>query len=160
MGFTLSLTALLKNHLQTLDVLCDTGFALAIHIRYTRPTLLYRTYAQDWSDHYTEQGFMLRDPVVHCGLANTGMVDWNDLADPEGVLASARAHGLFNGLTYSTGSTTSRTISGITRSTGTFSEQERAQVAEICDDVHRLTSAFETLPRADQLDLRGVFAAA
>ena len=29
--------------LDRLRAYCDTGFALAIHIRYTRPSLLYRT---------------------------------------------------------------------------------------------------------------------
>lgn len=51
--------------LDRLRTYCDTGFALAIHIRYTRPSLLYRTYDQAWIDHYSEKGFMLTDPVVH-----------------------------------------------------------------------------------------------
>jgi len=45
--------------LTQLRALCDSGFALAIHIRYTRPTILYRTYDQAWIDHYSERGFML-----------------------------------------------------------------------------------------------------
>ena len=55
---------------------CDTGFALAVHIRYTRPTLLYQTYEQSWADQYSEKGYMLSDPTVHWGLANVGSMEW------------------------------------------------------------------------------------
>lgn len=47
-----------------LSAICDTGFAIAAHIRYTRPSLLYQTYARKWSEHYSEKGYMLCDPVV------------------------------------------------------------------------------------------------
>lgn len=38
--------------LDELSAICDTGFALALHIRFTRPNILYRTYPQKWLDHY------------------------------------------------------------------------------------------------------------
>ena len=152
------LTAKMSKHLSRLSALCDSGFALAVRIRYTRPTLLYRTYAQDWIDTYTEKGFMLSDPVVHWGLSHTGVALWTELAnnDPDGVLASALAHGLFNGVTYSTGSETSRTISGLTRSTHAFTGDELAEIAAIVDDVHAMTEGFEALPTAEQDGLRSL----
>ena len=124
---------------------CDTGFALAIHIRYTRPSLLYRTYAQSWIDHYSEKGFMLTDPVVHWGLMHTGAVDWADLVpqDEAGVIADAAAHGLFNGLTHGVGPANSRTISGLTRSTGPFTAEERVALAQLIADIHEATEGIE-----------------
>lgn len=131
--------------LDRLRTYCDTGFALAIHIRYTRPSLLYRTYDQAWIDHYSEKGFMLTDPVVHWGLANTGAVDWTDLVaqDEAGVIADALAHGLLNGLTHGVGPAASRTISGLTRSTGAFTAAERADLAQIVADIHEATEGIE-----------------
>lgn len=124
---------------------CDTGFALAIHIRYTRPSLLYRTYSQSWIDHYSEKGFMLTDPVVHWGLMNTGAVDWADLVaqDEAGVIADAAAHGLLNGLTHGVGPANSRTISGLTRSTGPFTAAEREDLAAIVTAIHAATEGIE-----------------
>ncbi len=55
----------ISDALDRIGQICDTGFALAVHIRFTRPTLLYRTYDQAWIDHYSENGMMLTDPVVN-----------------------------------------------------------------------------------------------
>jgi LuxR family transcriptional regulator, quorum-sensing system regulator SdiA len=152
------ITAQIKQHLDRLRCLSNTGYALAIHIRYTRPTLLYRTYAQDWIDHYSEQGFMLCDPVVRWGLNHTGMVEWSELteSDPKGVFAAASSHGLLNGLTYSTGGTASRTISGHTRCGPAFTQAERDEFACVMDDIHRLTENFDSLPEVEQAGLRGL----
>ena len=131
--------------LARLGHICDTGFALAIHIRYTRPSLLYRTYRQDWIDHYSEKGYMLFDPVVRWGLMNSGGVNWHDLReqDPEGVIAAAEAHGLLHGWTYATGPATSRTISGLTRSTAPFTDAEKAELNGIVDAIHAATEGIE-----------------
>ena len=131
-----------------LGTFCDRGFALAIHIRYTRPTLLYQTYAQDWSDHYSEKGYMLSDPVVGWGLGNSGWIEWASLTehDPQGVIADAAAHGLTNGWTYSTGPAASRTIAGLPRSGAPFSTDERAAMAALVDRAHDITEGFEAFP--------------
>ena len=131
-----------------LHLYCDRGFALAAHIRYTRPTLLYQTYAQEWSDTYSEKGYMLSDPVVGWGLGNTGWVEWASLADQDtqGVIADAVAHGLTNGWTYATGPSSSRTIAGLPRTGAPFSDAERADMAAIVDQVHDLTEGFDSFP--------------
>lgn len=150
--------ATIAAHLGKLKTVCDRGFALAIHIRYTRPTLLYQTYAQDWADHYSEKGYMLSDPVVGWGLTNTGWVEWASLTahDPVGVIADAVAHGLTNGWTYATGPSSSRTIAGLPRSGAPFSVAERADMARMVDDIHDLTEGFETFPHDLQDRLRGL----
>jgi LuxR family transcriptional regulator len=150
--------AAIAGHLHKLRSLCDRGFALAIHIRYTRPTLLYQTYDQAWSDRYSEKGYMLSDPVVGWGLGNTGWVEWASLApqDPVGVIADAVAHGLTNGWTYSTGPSSSRTIAGLPRSGAPFSAADRAEMAQIVDSIHELTEGFETFTPDLQNRLRGL----
>lgn len=140
-----------------LATLCDRGFALAVHIRYTRPTLLYQTYARDWGDHYSEKGYMLLDPTVHWGLANVGSIDWEALVgqDTEGVIAAARTYGLINGWTYSVGPATSRSLGSMTRSTP-FTDAQRARCCAIIDEVHAQTDGFDTLPHDLQETLRNL----
>lgn len=130
-----------------LSGLCDRGFALAVHIRYTRPTLLYQTYAQGWGDHYSENGFMLVDPTVHWGLANVGAIEWERLVaqDTSGVIAAARSHGLTNGWTYAVGPATSRSLGSLT-SSQPFTAQTRARCCAIIDEIHALTDGFDSFP--------------
>lgn len=139
-----------------LSAICDTGFALAIHIRYTRPSLLYRTYAQEWIEHYSERGYMLSDPVVHWGLTNIGTVEWADMAeqDTAGVLVDAVAHGLTNGWTFSFGPATSRTIAGLTKSGASFTDADRARIIRIVEEIHALTEGIEAFPANTQNALR------
>ncbi len=138
-----------------LKVVCDSGFAMAVHIRYTRPTLLYQTYSHDWGDYYSEKGYMLSDPTVHWGLANVGSMDWDQLEahDPEGVIKAARSYGLINGWTYAVGPATSRSLASMTR-TKPFTEAQRDQVRKTIDQIHNLTEGFDTFSPAMQDKLR------
>ncbi|RBP86123.1 autoinducer binding domain-containing protein [Rhodobacter sp. 140A] len=128
--------------LSELGELCDTGYALALHIRFTRPSLLFRTYAQDWIDHYSEMGMMLRDPVVVWGFHHTGSVLWQDLDDPDGILAEAAQHGIRNGLTCAVGPAGDRSISGFTRSSGPFSPAEIEKMHAITQRLHELSAGL------------------
>lgn len=147
---------LVARHLSRLGALCDTGFALAIHIRLTSPTLLYQTYSQDWAEHYSIKGYMLSDPVVHWGLSNTGRVVWDTLTgvDPEGVIAAAVSFGLTHGWTYAVGPANSRTIAGLTRSGRAHTAEEVAEIQAIVDDLHSLTDHFDDFTKDVQDKLR------
>lgn len=153
-----NVVAAVTAHLHDLRAICDSGYALAIHIRYTRPSLLYRSYDQAWIDHYSERGFMLTDPVVHWGLTHTGAINWADLSkdDTEGVLTDALAHGLFNGWTYATGPATARTIAGLTKTGADFTAAERSKIAQIVDEIHALTEGLDDMPATDQEALRAL----
>lgn len=141
-----------------ISALCDTGYLLALHIRYTRPSLMYRTYPQAWIDHYSERGFMMSDPVVHWGLVHTGVVMWSDLTaqDADGVVAAAADFGLNNGWTYALGATTARTIASMTRSGAGFTASQRTELIGLVDQLHQLTADFDNLPAATQEQLRAL----
>lgn len=141
-----------------ISALCDTGYLLAVHIRYTRPSLMYRTYPQAWIDTYSERGFMMSDPVVHWGLAHTGVALWSELAaqDPEGVVAAAAEYGLHNGWTYAVGAATARTIASMTKSGADFTDSQRAELMALVDQLHALTADFDNLPAATQEALRAL----
>ena len=145
-------------HLSQLVALCDTGFALAVHIRFTSPTLLYRTYAPAWIEYYSERGFMMQDPVVRRGLMQAGTVLWDDLADedPAGVISAAAAHGLINGWNYAVGPATSRTLCGFTRSGPAFTAAQMDQGRTIVDSIHALTEGIEHFPPAHLVALRAL----
>ncbi|MEZ5686244.1 MAG: autoinducer binding domain-containing protein [Paracoccaceae bacterium] len=136
-----------ENHAAVADLreqlaqICDTGYALALHIRFTRPTILFRTYAEAWLTEYSERGLMLRDPVVIWGMTHSGYVYWDTLDDPEQVLAGAARHGILNGLTCSVGPAASRSISGFSRSSGPFSAEEAGYLLELTQKLHDLTAA-------------------
>jgi hypothetical protein len=146
--------------LKALDGLCDRGFALAVHIRLIRPTLLYQTYSSAWADHYSMMGYMIKDPVVGWGLSQTGSVKWSDLSDPAtdpaGVMKDAEKFGLTNGWTYSTGPASSRTISGTPKSGADFTEGERKTVMALIDTIHDATDGFEHFPTAIQEALKNL----
>jgi LuxR family transcriptional regulator, quorum-sensing system regulator SdiA len=142
--------------LKALGALCDRGFALAVHIRLIRPTLLYQTYAQDWVEHYSMKGYMLTDPTVLWGLEHTGGVRWSDLAakDPAGVIRDAQTFGLTNGCTYATGPASSRTIASAAKSGADFTEAERTRIEQLVDAIHAATDGFDTFPSATLQALR------
>jgi LuxR family transcriptional regulator, quorum-sensing system regulator SdiA len=147
--------ALIAQKLGELRGYCDTGFALAVHIRYTRPTLLYQTYEQAWADQYSEKGYMMSDPTVHWGLANVGSMEWDKLEahDPEGVIKAAHDYGLINGWTYAVGPATSRSLASMTRTTP-FTDALRDEVRAIIDEIHDLTEGFDSFPPDLQERLR------
>ncbi len=146
----------IARHLSRLAALCDTGFALAIHIRLTAPTLLYQTYARKWAEHYSVKGYMLSDPVVHWGLSHTGRVVWDTLTDidPDGVIAAAVSFGLNHGWTYAVGPANSRTIAGLTLNGRAHTPVEVAEIEAIVDDLHGLTDHFDAFSKDVQDQLR------
>jgi LuxR family transcriptional regulator, quorum-sensing system regulator SdiA len=149
-----------KKHLRELGMLCDTGYLLAVHIRYTRPTLLFTTYPAVWLEHYGEKGMMMVDPVVRWAMSadtEAGAALWRDLAadDPGQVVASAAQHGLLNGVSFAIGPTASRTIGSITASQP-FSSAATAQAQALIAAIHTLTEGVEQMDGATVDALRAI----
>jgi LuxR family transcriptional regulator, quorum-sensing system regulator SdiA len=141
--------------LARLSVFCDTGYLLAVHIRYTRPSLMFKTYPQDWLDYYSENGFMMVDPVVRWSMAHEGTVFWDDLEkdDSAGVVQSARKFGLSHGISFAIGPVESRTIGSVTRS-APFTTTEVDEMRAIVTEIHDLTEGLDHLPARVQNTLR------
>lgn len=144
--------------LKQLSGLCDRGFALAVHIRLIRPTLLFQTYSVAWSEHYSLKGYMLTDPTVRWGLEHTGSASWHDLQDQDqaGVFADAKDFGLEHGITYATGPAASRTIASGATAGVAFSDQQVAEIGRTVDAIHNATDGFDQFPAALQQALRNL----
>lgn len=149
-----------RQHLRLLGTLCDTGYLLAMHIRYTRPTLLFTTYPNVWLEHYGSKGFMLIDPVVLWAMSDTnpgGVAKWSELAanDSGQVISAASAHGLHNGMSFAIGPITSRTIGSVT-STTPFSATAIASAETQISAIHALTDSVESMDIAVIEALRAI----
>lgn len=149
-----------KDKLKALAAISDSGYLLAVHIRLTRPTLMYTTYPQVWLEHYGGTGMMMVDPVVRwamSGNTGAGAAQWRDLAndDPSGVIASAEQHGLTNGMSFAIGPVSSRTIGSVTKSTP-FSVEQVAMAEELITAIHMLTEGLDQMPTAIQDGLRAL----
>lgn len=143
--------ASVANTLAELDVLAPAGFAIALHIDYTTPKLLFQTYPQKWVEEYTSRGLVLHDPTVRWGFDNSGQIRWRELADEDsyGILKLAARFGMLHGATVVTHAQKSRTIASFTRSDREYLDAEIDTISGHLDDLHALTYGRSELSRAD-----------
>jgi len=138
--------------LHDLDQRSPAGFAIALHIRFSRPTYLFQTYAKPWMDHYSASGMVMHDPVVRWGLQNVGRVLWSDLApiDEAGVLEQAKDFGLMNGVAIAMVSSESRSIAGFARADRDYTDAETDALDDLVVQLHRETLGLDQLSRSDR----------
>ena len=144
--------------LERLNDLCTAGYAMALHIQFNSPKLLFQTYPKDWREIYTQEGFVLKDPTVLWGFANAGTVNWSDLArdDPEGIMAQAAQHGLKHGFTLGIHQGGDRTIASFARNDRAFSDAEKDEAVEIATQWHENTAGLDRLTREQEDELRAL----
>ena len=136
--------------LHQLSMLAPAGYSIGLHIRFTAPLFMFQTYDPAWLDHYTERGYVLRDPMVAWGFSTTGTIRWSDtsLPDPFGLFNEARGFGLNYGATVACGPIKSRTIASFARSDREFEDAEIAALAVIVHRLHDTTEPPEELTKA------------
>lgn len=139
--------------LHQLALLAPAGYFLGLHIRFTSPLMTFQTYSQDWTDHYTEQGYAMRDPLIAWGFSTTGATRWSEIIipDPFGILTQAAAHGMAFGVAVACGQVSSRTIAGAARSDREFTSDEIQRVSAIVNRLHDITQPPDSLTEA-QID--------
>lgn len=127
--------------LEKLDQFAEAGYFLALHIRFTSPVMMFQTYDQSWLDHYSENGYVLRDPMTAWSFSTTGATRWSNrrVPDPFGIFKKAREFGLKFGATISHGPIQSRTVCSIARSDREFSDAEIADLSAIVTTLHDLS---------------------
>ncbi|KEO60204.1 autoinducer binding domain-containing protein [Thioclava indica] len=134
------------------------GYFVGLHIRFTAPLMTYQTYSKAWLDHYTENGFVLRDPMTAWGFSVNGSIRWSDpgLPDPFHLFVEARKFGLKFGCTISCGPIKSRTIASFARDDREYSDEEIAALGGIVSELHEMTQPPESLTKAQIEALRCV----
>lgn len=139
------------------DLLADlseqapSGYYLALHIRFAAPLMMFQTYDPRWIDHYTQNAYALRDPIVAWGISRTGASRWSeiDLPDPFGIMEEAAGYGLRYGVCVSCGPMTSRTIASVARADREFTDEEIASVSGTILHLHHETEPPDNLTPAE-----------
>lgn len=136
--------------LARLASLAPAGYFVGLHIRFTSPILSFQTYDQRWVDHYTENGYVLRDPMTAWGFSTTGWVRWSDpaLMDPFGLFKEAAEYGLRYGMTVSCGPIKSRTIASLARADREFTDPEIETIVSVVHHLHEITEPPHDLTKA------------
>ncbi len=142
--------------LQNLARLASAGYFIGLHIRFTSPLFTFQTYDQRWIDHYTENGYVLRDPMTAWGFSRTGWIRWSDpaLLDPFGLFKDAARYGLHYGITVACGPIKSRTIASFARSDREFRDEEIDKIERAVLRLHDLSEPPEALTEAQIEALR------
>lgn len=134
------------------------GYFLGLHIRFAAPLMQFQTYDQRWSDHYSANGYALRDPTIAWGFSTTGACRWSSfpLPDPFDILGEAGRFGLKFGVTVSCGPISSRTIASFARTDKDFSDTEIESISGHVRRLHDITQPPESLTKAQTEALRCV----
>lgn len=142
--------------LQTVARLATAGYFIGLHIRFTSPLMTFQTYDQRWIDHYTENGYVLRDPMTAWGFSRTGWIRWSDpaLLDPFGLFKEAAQYGLNHGVTVAFGPIKSRTIASFARDDREFRDDEIDRIERSVKRLHDLSEPPEALTEAQIEALR------
>jgi LuxR family transcriptional regulator, quorum-sensing system regulator SdiA len=142
--------------LQTVARLATAGYFIGLHIRFTSPLMTFQTYDQRWIDHYTENGYVLRDPMTAWGFSRTGWIRWSDpaLLDPFGLFKEATQYGLNFGVTVAIGPIKSRTIASFAREDREFRDDEIDRIERSVKRLHELSEPPEALTEAQIEALR------
>jgi LuxR family transcriptional regulator, quorum-sensing system regulator SdiA len=140
----------LDTELHQIGLMAPAGYSIGLHIRFTSPLLMFQTYDQAWLDHYTECGYVLRDPMVAWGFSREGCIRWSDpsLLDPFGLFKEAATFGLLFGATVACGSIRSRTIASFARSDREFTDAEMATLMAKVVGLHGITEPPDHLTDA------------
>lgn len=124
-----------------------SGFAIALHVRFAAPTYMFLTYPPEWREIYSQQGYVITDPTVQWGLAHTGYISWADLSqnDETGVLAHAAEFGMVHGICVAVDEGDSRSLASFNRVDRDYTPEETAEISQIFQQLHRVTSDLEQL---------------
>lgn len=141
--------------LEQMKGMAPTGYAMALHVRFTTPTFLFQTYPKEWIDTYSQRGYVMSDPTVAWAFGNTGVIRWADLAesDSAGILREAAARGMTHGFTLATDAGGSQSLGSFTRGAD-FSDEEIAGIRALFDRLHAVTAGLRVLAPETHAALR------
>lgn len=143
---------MIDREVEKLAPIAPGGYLLALRIRGSSPLQAYHTYPQAWIDEYTQNGYMLRDPLMTWALTIGGTIRWSSalLPDPFRIFRKAAAHGLHYGASVAYGPLGSLTICSMARGDREFTDAEIAAAKAIVIAVHDASQLPESLAEDDR----------
>lgn len=137
--------------LSELDEASPSGYAIALHIEYSAPRILYQTYDQEWTGIYADKGYVLDDPTVHWAFGNLGMERLSVIAknDPKNIFTQAADFGLVYGFTVSLERNATHTMASFARLDREFTNDEMKSIEGLLEQLHDESATVTTLSHAD-----------
>jgi LuxR family transcriptional regulator len=156
----MSLQSEIDLHTRQLAKLAPKGYFFTLHIRYAMPVVSRQTFPAGWIDHYTEQAYALRDPLIAWGFSTVGTTRWSELSipDPFDILGQARAYGMVYGLAVAMGPMSSRTIATAAREDREFTDLEIESFAAVIRRLHHVSEPPASITPAQIQALRCIAA--
>lgn len=144
---TMTDQAIIQEKLVHLKTLAPKGYALALHVKFTAPTFLLQTYDRKWLDYYSQNSFVISDPIVRWGFENRGALLWADLVDEDdaGVIQAASDHGLKHGVVAAVENENGFSIGGFARDDRPYTAEEAEALRAFLDEIHNLTDQMKEL---------------
>lgn len=150
----------INQYLRKLGRIAPVGYFVGLHIRFAAPLMTFQTYPQAWSDHYTREGYALRDPTIAWGFGSEGATRWSEftIPDPFDILGQAAGFGLKYGVTLAFGPLSSRTIASFAGDQREFTDDEITEISSQVRRLHEITQPPESLTKAQIEALRCIAA--
>ncbi len=150
----------IKELLSSLSPLAESGCAIAFHIRLTAPDFLFQTYPKEWTDLYSNRGYVMADPTVRWGFSETGSIRWSDLhdQDEQKIFEQSLAFGLNYGVSIATDTNNSRSFASFSRADREYNEAEIAQLTQTVEALHEITASNSGMDAALRDELTAVSA--
>lgn len=139
---------------EDLKSLAPAGHHIALRIGFAFPMEEDNAFPKDWITHYSQQRFMLYDPVIRWVYQNTGFVRWSEitLEDPRRVVQQAKTFGLRYGVAVSyvdNSETNLRSFGSFARSDREFDELEMRLLSAFIQRRHAETAPPSNLTQAE-----------
>ncbi len=134
--------------------LAPAGYYIALRVGFAFPIAEHNALPDAWVERYTQQGYMLHDPVVRWLYENSGTARWSeiDLPDPRQIMLQARHHGLLFGVAIACapmGSEGQRSFGTFARSDREFEAAEIRVLEGKLRRLHEATAPPTNLTRAE-----------
>lgn len=120
--------------------IATAGYFVALRNRGTSPLMAFQTYPQAWIDEYTDNAYVLRDPITTWALTVGGTIRWSSpfLPDPFRIFAKAAARGLTYGASIAIGPIGALTICSVARADRELTDDEIAALRAIVTGLHEM----------------------
>ena len=135
-----------------------SGFAVALHVRFTAADYVHQTYSKAWSAIYSQNGYVMHDPTVSFGFQQLGCIRWSALGaqDEMKIYEQARAYGLVFGFACAIEIDGNRSFAGFSRADREYDDAEMAAMEADLVQLHKLTALPGVLSPALREDLKAL----